>query len=206
VKTYQVNNLSDGFTYYFSATAYDTARSESSFSNEVSKTFTTSIQRVTLTITKDGTGSGTVTAGSGINCGTTCPTASASYNNGTAVTLTAAPATGSTFNKWTGGCTGTASQCAITLNTNTTVTATFSPISNTITASAGTGGSISPSGSVSVNYDASQTFTITPNTGYSIADVKADNTSVGKVTSYTFSNVTAAHSIQAPFRQTRQNH
>ncbi len=90
-------------------------------------------------------------------------------------------------------------QCVLTMNMQTNVTATFTNNSYTITASAGTGGSISPSGPVSVSQGASQTFTITPNTGYSIADVKVDNTSVGAVTSYTFSNVTAAHTIQASF-------
>jgi hypothetical protein len=70
----------------------------------------------------------------------------------------------------------------------------------TITASAGTGGSISPSGSVSVNSGASQSFTISPNSGYSVSSVTVDGTSVGAVTSYTFSNVTANHTISAAFK------
>jgi hypothetical protein len=199
VTTRQINNLTDGLTYYFAVTAYDTLKNESVYSNEVSKTFTTSVQQFALTINKSGTGTGTVTAGSGINCGTVC---TASYNNGTVVTLTAAPATGSTFTGWSGdGCTGTG-QCAITMNATHTIQASFSSTyatTYTITASGGTGGSISPSGSVSVNRRGSQTFTITPNTGYSISDVKVDNASVGAVSSYTFSNVTAAHTIQASF-------
>jgi PKD repeat protein len=71
--------------------------------------------------------------------------------------------------------------------------------SYTITASAGTGGTIAPSGSVKVNSGDSQTFTITPDTGYRIADVLVDGGSVGAVTSYTFINVMADHSIAASF-------
>jgi len=72
-------------------------------------------------------------------------------------------------------------------------------IAHTIMASAGTGGSISPSGSVTVNDGANQTFTITPGSYYSISDVKVDGVSVGAVCSYTFSNVTVNHTISATF-------
>jgi hypothetical protein len=72
----------------------------------------------------------------------------------------------------------------------------------TITANAGANGTISPSGAVSVNSGASQTFTITPNSGFTIAGVTVDGVSVGAVTSYTFSNVTANHTISATFLAT----
>lgn len=62
-----------------------------------------------------------------------------------------------------------------------------------------TGGSISPSGTVSVTKGGSKTFTITPYTGYVISDVLVDGKSVGSVSSYTFSNITAAHTISAVF-------
>ena len=77
----------------------------------------------TLTVKKAGSGSGTVTGSpGGINCGGSC---SASYEEGTKVTLTATPASGSTFAGWTGGgCTGTGS-CVVTIAADTTVTATF---------------------------------------------------------------------------------
>jgi Divergent InlB B-repeat domain len=90
------------------------------------------------------------------------------------------------------------------MNTDITVTATFTAITYTITASAGTGGNISPSGSISVTRGGSQTFSITPKTGFRVADVRVDNRSVGAVTSYTFSNVTAAHTIQASFYPSRK--
>jgi len=69
----------------------------------------------------------------------------------------------------------------------------------TITASAGTGGSISPSGAVVVNQGANQTFAITPNTGYQISNVLVDSVSQGAISSYTFTNVQAAHTIAASF-------
>ncbi|MEF3254812.1 MAG: hypothetical protein K6348_04520, partial [Deferribacterales bacterium] len=69
----------------------------------------------------------------------------------------------------------------------------------TIDAKAGSGGSISPSGTITVNSGNLQTFTITPNTGYKIKDVKVDNVSVGAVTTYTFENVTANHKIEVEF-------
>jgi hypothetical protein len=77
----------------------------------------------TLQVTKNGTGSGTVTSSpSGISCGTTC---SGSFSRGTTVTLTALPASGSVFAGWSGGgCTGTGS-CTVKITKNTTVTATF---------------------------------------------------------------------------------
>ena len=72
----------------------------------------------------------------------------------------------------------------------------------TITASAGEGGSITPAGAVSVKEGASQTFAITAQEGYAIADVLVDSQSVGAVDSYTFENVTANHTIAALFTKT----
>ena len=80
-----------------------------------------------------------------------------------------------------------------------TVTATFTLKSYTITASAGSGGTISPSGSVPVDYGTNKTFTISPNTNYHVADVLVDGSSAGAITTYTFSNVTANHTISASF-------
>lgn len=73
------------------------------------------------------------------------------------------------------------------------------PTGFTITAIAGANGSISPSGVVSVEAGGSQTFTITANEGYKIADVLVDGKSVGAVGSYTFSGVQAKHTIEATF-------
>ncbi len=69
----------------------------------------------------------------------------------------------------------------------------------TITASAGTGGSISPSGNISVREGRDKAFTITPHSGYVISDVRVDGVSVGAVASYTFDNVRRSHTIEAIF-------
>ncbi len=69
----------------------------------------------------------------------------------------------------------------------------------TITATAGPGGTISPSGSVTVPYSADQDFAITPGMGHQVSDVQVDSASVGPVTTYTFTNVTANHTIEATF-------
>ena len=69
----------------------------------------------------------------------------------------------------------------------------------TIKATAGAGGSISPSGDVSVREGSDQTFTITPDAGYAVSNVKIDGRSIGAVKSYTFENVTGSHTIEVVF-------
>lgn len=68
-----------------------------------------------------------------------------------------------------------------------------------ITATASTGGTISPAGIISVAEGASQSFSITPNNGYQIAKVFIDNVDHGAIPNYTFTNISANHSIYAEF-------
>ena len=84
----------------------------------VSAAFT--LDPFSLTVTKSGTGAGTITsAPAGISCGADC---TEPYTNGTSVTLTAAPAVGSTFTGWSGGgCTGTGT-CTVSITAPITVT------------------------------------------------------------------------------------
>lgn len=88
--------------------------------------------------------------------------------------------------------------------TTKTLTCSSTPVqtSYAITATAGAGGSISPTGAVSVASGQSKVFTVVPNAGYNIAGVKVDGASVGAVTSYTFQNVNATHTIDAVFAAT----
>ncbi|MBU5626556.1 S-layer homology domain-containing protein [Oscillibacter sp. MSJ-2] len=69
----------------------------------------------------------------------------------------------------------------------------------TVTASAGNGGTISPSGKVSVTKGNAKTFTITASEGYRIADVLVNGKSVGAVSSYTIKDITSNQTISASF-------
>ncbi len=69
----------------------------------------------------------------------------------------------------------------------------------TITATQSSNGTISPSGATTVSSGGSQAYSITPNTGYSVATLTVDGSAVAPATSYTFSNVTANHTITATF-------
>lgn len=69
-----------------------------------------------------------------------------------------------------------------------------------ITASATAGGTISDSGSQSINRGGNKTYTIRPNNGHKINYVEVDGSNVGAVSSYTFSNVQGNHSITAHFQ------
>lgn len=75
-----------------------------------------------------------------------------------------------------------------------------SPTGHTITVTAGKGGTISPKGIVTVEDGKDQIFTITPDKGYEIREVKVDGTSIGAVTSYPFTKVTSDHSIYVVFK------
>ncbi|MEP4076344.1 beta strand repeat-containing protein [Haloferula sp.] len=87
------------------------------------------------------------------------------------------------------------------VTTNGTISATFGLIgaTQTITASAGSGGSISPDGPVVVNQGASKAFTIIPDTGYDIAEVLVDGSPQGPIDNYVFVNVLADQTIAASF-------
>jgi hypothetical protein len=101
-------------------------------------------QPFSLTVSRAGTGSGTVTSSPvGINCGATC---AKTFAPGTQVTLTGSPAAGSAFAGWSGGgCSGTGT-CKVTLNANTAVTATFTPVHTLTVSLAGSGsGSVTSS-------------------------------------------------------------
>jgi len=88
----------------------------------VSANFSTNAGPFALTVSKSGTGTGTVASTpSGISCGTTC---SASFASGTVVSLAATPDSGSTFAGWGGACSGTGA-CSVTMNSAQSVSATF---------------------------------------------------------------------------------
>ena len=147
----------------------------------------------------------TVTNGSG----------SGQYAQGETVTITASAApSGQQFKEWeivSGN---------ITLASSTSETTSFTmpaeevsvkaiyeavPVTEyTITATAGANGTISPNGAVRVTAGGSQTFTISPSSGYVIDSLKVDGLEVTAATSYTFSDINANHTIEAAFKQESQ--
>jgi hypothetical protein len=87
-----------------------------------------------LTVSKNGTGSGTVSSDpAGISCGTDCDE---SYASGQSVTLTAISATGSVFAGWSGTCSGTANTCTVSMTGERSVMATFNSITPSSSGSA----------------------------------------------------------------------
>jgi uncharacterized repeat protein (TIGR02543 family) len=95
----------------------------------VTATFNSQATTFALNVTKNGTGSGTV-AGGPINCGATCSANIASASPATQVTLTATPASGSTFAGWSGACTNVTGTCTVTMSAARSVTATFNSSSS----------------------------------------------------------------------------
>lgn len=208
--SYTLGSLSDGASYYFAVTAYNTAKLESEYSNEINKTVLASTATYTITASS-GTG-GTITA---VNNAYTSQS-----TNGTltisSVTVTAGSSQAFSIAAGTGYQIMDVSVDGVSVGpvtsytfgnvtANHTIAASFAlttVTSFTVTASAGAGGSITPFGTATLNSGASQTYAIAAATGYHISDVKVDGVSVGTVASYTFSNIAANHTIAASFAVT----
>ncbi|MBL0355448.1 MAG: hypothetical protein IPP72_00500 [Chitinophagaceae bacterium] len=85
------------------------------------------------------------------------------------------------------------------VNASHTISATFAINTYTLVSSSGANGSISPSGSATVNYGSSKSYAITPSAGYSVLDIKVDGVHINPVNSYTFNGISANHTISALF-------
>lgn len=86
------------------------------------------------------------------------------------------------------------------VNAAHTITATFAPLpAYTLTASSGANGAITPSGAFRAIHGTAKTYAITPASGYAVSQVIVDGVRKGPLTSYTFANVTASHTIAATF-------
>ncbi len=186
VTSYTLNGLDLGITYYIAATAYNTQGLESGFSNEVVYTVP-STPSCSFTITplnasfsaSGGSGNVAITTQTGCNWSTSA--------NISWITVASGSGSGSGTMAYTvASNTGASRTASLTIAGNVFTVAQAGMSSYVITASAGTGGTISPSGGVSVQSGANQTFSITPNSGYRIAGVTVDGVSKGSISSFTF--------------------
>ncbi|MGN1012894.1 MAG: hypothetical protein ACI4ON_03585 [Clostridia bacterium] len=84
-------------------------------------------------------------------------------------------------------------------NEDVEIKANYEVNTYTIEVTSGENGKVSPAGEVNVNYGDNKTFTITPNTGYHIVDVKVDGESKGAIKSYSFENVNSNHKLEVTF-------
>ncbi|MFA5196819.1 MAG: ATP-binding protein [Patescibacteria group bacterium] len=85
------------------------------------------------------------------------------------------------------------------IQANHIISVSFAINTYSLSANAGSGGTINPSGTKVVNYNASQTYAISANPGYKINKVEVDGISVGTISSHTFTNINADHTISATF-------
>lgn len=199
--SYTLTGLNDGTTYYFAVTAYDNLGNSSGYSNEVS------YSTPAAGSSSGGTASAyTVTASAGSG-GTITPSGATVVSSGATQAYTVTPATGYYIASVTvdgsqvaaniaGGAAYSYSFSNVTASH--TIAASFAVRSYHIVASAGANGTVSPGDTWAV-YNTAQTISITPASGYQVADVTVDGKSVGAVTSYTFNNLNADHTVAATF-------
>ncbi len=147
---------------------------------------------------------GETTATADVN-GNITPTGTTTVNSGASLTYTITPNQG--YQVQSAIIDGNVNAGAITsytfanIKANHTISATFTLNVYNITATADVNGSITSSGTTTVNKGASLTYTITPNQGYQVRSVIVDGTTnYGAKTSFTFTNITANHTINAYFK------
>ena len=202
---YTLTGLEDGVTYYLAATAYDVNNNESAYSEELVHTTATSNNNPSTPSVPNSPSSGYTQTNYSFSTTASDPDgdalefrydwgdgsishwgAASQSHSWAAVGIFCVKAQAKDSN---GALSGWSDCKNITIIENT----------HTITATAGANGSISPSGSVTVSHGSSRTFTISASANYHVQNVLVDGTSVGAVSSYTFTNVTQNHTIQASF-------
>lgn len=207
---YTLTGLTEGTTYYFAATAYDTSNNESGYSTEIVHTISAPNNAPTTPARPAGPTSGYTQTNYNYSTSATDPDGDDlvyrfDWGDGTSSSWGAA----TRGHSWS----STGSFCVkarakdeydAVSGWSACRTITINVITHTITASAGSNGSISPSGAVTVNQGDNRSFSITPDQNYHVDNVLVDGSSVGAVTSYTFANITGNHSITASFELDNQ--
>jgi len=197
-----MGGLEPGRTYYFAAKAYNAKGAESDYSTEVVYNVPAACSFVLSPVSQSYTasgGTGSVSVSTASSCGWTAAssaswltvTAGAGGTGPASVSFSVAANTGSTSRTATLAVGGQVF----------TVTQSGAVGSYSISASAGSGGTISPLGTSSVANGGSKSYTITPKIGYGVSSVLVDGVSAGAVSSYTFSAVKANHTIKALFKK-----
>ena len=161
-----------------------------SFTVTESATYTAhfNAQSYTISVAANPNNAGSVSGGGSYTYGQTC-TVTASANNGYA------------FTSWSenGTQVSTNVNYSFTVTGNRNLVANFVPNTHTIQATAGSNGTITPSGNITVALGANQSFSMIPDAGYEVQEVYIDGNPVGAMNSYTFTNVTADHYIHVNF-------
>jgi len=193
---YLIEVPAGSFTLSVSAPGYiDASTSSITIASGNSLSRNLQISSVQYALSTSTSGPGSITSNPiGISCGSTC---SQLFKQGTQVALSAAPSIGSSFASWSGACSGSGA-CTVTMDSIKSVSASFSLNSYSITVTpTPANGTITCQSPIS--HGNTSNCSITPDTGYHIASVTADGSSVGAAANYAFNNVTAPHSITAAF-------
>jgi hypothetical protein len=205
VLEHTISGLQEGVTYYFAAKAYDTNENESGYSEEITHTIAAPNSAPATPATPSGPTSGLPQTGYSFSTTATDPDGDPlEYQYYWEDGPLSSWGVSSRSHSWSAA--GTYCVTARARDSQL-ATSAWSPChyitvaveTHTITATAGANGSLSPSGSVVVNNGANRSFTINPSSSYHVTDVIVDGGSVGAQTSYTFTNVTADHTISASF-------
>ena len=199
-----VLNAGDGQTYTISATTgynldslvVDGVKRAGS----ASYTFSNVTANHTITATTK-VSSFTITSSAGTG-GTISPNGATSVNNGSNIGYTITPSAGYYLTSLVVDGVISDSTTHYTFKTvlaNHTIVANFAIYTYTVTSSSSSGGSITPTGVSTVNYGASLSYVVAPSTGYKTDSVKVDGARVDSLLYYTFTNITADHTIAGYF-------
>ena len=196
---------SEGYTFSHWSGALSGSANPATIYMDSDKEVTANFSEISYTLTVSSDGCCPITVEYGETSGEVASGGSEEFTItcGADVTLEAANGECCDFGEWkVDGISVEDNPIIVTMNSNHTAVAYCTAPGYTIIASASEGGSISPSGDVTVNCGADQTFTITPDECYKIEAVLVDGESVGAVSSYTFGSVTVDHTISATFAET----